>query len=198
MWSDGRSSRCGEALISSTVPVRAQARNSSPKSTSTGGRLPIRRVVGWPMTLTCGFSQAATNRLVISARDCSKCECTEATQMSKPARKSAPQSTEPSAPGPEAGHPGQLEHAGRDLGPQLVEGLDAARLAELGDLGRDRGADAGDRAERLDVEPADVVGPAAHRTGRLLVVPGPEHVAARDLRQLRILKQERSDLVIHA
>ena len=32
MWSDGRSSRCGEALISSAVPVRAQARNSSPKS----------------------------------------------------------------------------------------------------------------------------------------------------------------------
>src|SRR5690348_18041184 len=49
MWSDGRSSRCGEALISSAVPVRAQARNSSPKFTSTGGRLPIRRVVGWPM-----------------------------------------------------------------------------------------------------------------------------------------------------
>ena len=68
MWSDGRSSRCGEALISSAVPVRAQARNSSAKSTSTGGRLPIRRVSGCPMTLTCGFSQAVMNRLVISAR----------------------------------------------------------------------------------------------------------------------------------
>jgi len=82
----------------SAVPVRAQARTSSPKSTSTGGRLPIRRVVGWPMTLTCGFSHAAMNRLVISVRESSKCECTEATQMSNPARKSASQSTEPSGP----------------------------------------------------------------------------------------------------
>ncbi len=38
------------------------------------------------------------NRLVISARGCSKWECTKATQMSNPARKSAPQSTEPSGP----------------------------------------------------------------------------------------------------
>jgi hypothetical protein len=45
-----------------------------------------RRVSGWPMTLTCGFSQAATSRLVISGRDCSKCECTEATQMSSAPR----------------------------------------------------------------------------------------------------------------
>ncbi len=52
--------------------MRAQARNNSPKSTSTGKRLPIRRAVGWPMTLTCGFSQAVMNRLVISARGCSK------------------------------------------------------------------------------------------------------------------------------
>jgi hypothetical protein len=50
------------------------------------------------MTLMCGFSHAARNRLVISARDSSKCECTEATQMSNPSRKSAPQSTEPSGP----------------------------------------------------------------------------------------------------
>src|SRR6266478_3031467 len=50
------------------------------------------------MTLTCGFSQAAMNRLVISTRGCSKWECTEATQMSNPARKSASQSTEPSGP----------------------------------------------------------------------------------------------------
>ena len=96
MWSEGRSSRCGEALTSSAVPVRAQARNSSPKSTSTGGRRPIRRVVGWPMTFTYGFSHATTNRRVISARGWSKWLCTEATHRSNPARKSAGQSTEPS------------------------------------------------------------------------------------------------------
>ena len=50
------------------------------------------------MTLTCGFSQAATNRRVISARGCSKWECTEATHRSNPAKKSASQSTEPSGP----------------------------------------------------------------------------------------------------
>ena len=45
---------------------------------------------------TYGFSQALTNRRVISAAVWVKCECTEATQMSNPARKSGAQSTPPS------------------------------------------------------------------------------------------------------
>ena len=48
------------------------------------------------MMLTYGFSQAATNRRVISARGWSKLECTEATHRSNPARKSPSQSTDPS------------------------------------------------------------------------------------------------------
>jgi hypothetical protein len=98
--------------------------------------------------------------------------------------------------GAEAGHPGQLEDAGRDLGAQFVEGRDPAGLAELGDLGRDRGADAGDRPQRLDVETAEVIGPAADGTSRLLVVPDPEHVAAGDDGQFGVLAQEGGDLFV--
>jgi len=96
MCSDGRSSRSGEALTSSAVPVRAQAAASSFRSTSTGGRRPILRVSGWPMMFTYGFSAAAMNLFVIVRRSWSKCEWTDATQMSKPSRKSSSQSTEPS------------------------------------------------------------------------------------------------------
>jgi len=48
------------------------------------------------MMCTQGFSQARMNLAVISCRDWPKCECTEATQMSKPSRNSAGQSTVPS------------------------------------------------------------------------------------------------------
>ena len=98
--------------------------------------------------------------------------------------------------GPEARHPGQLEDAGRDLGAQLVEGLDAAGVAVFGDLGRDRGADRGNGTQGLDVERADVLAPAADRARRLLVVPGPEHVAAGDLDQLGVLGQQPRDYLI--
>ena len=47
---------------------------------------------------TYGFSQARTNRAVISSADWVKCEWTDATQTSNPARKSASQSTDPSGP----------------------------------------------------------------------------------------------------
>ena len=50
------------------------------------------------MMFTSGFSQARRNRRVISARGWSKCECTDATQTSNPARISSGQSTVPSGP----------------------------------------------------------------------------------------------------
>ena len=96
----------------------------------------------------------------------------------------------------EAGHPGQLEDAGRYLRAQLLERPDAPGVAVFGNLGRDRGADAGNRPQGLDVELADVVGPAAHRTGRLLIIPGPEHVAPGDLGQLGVLPQQPRDLFV--
>ena len=97
---------------------------------------------------------------------------------------------------PEAGHPGQLEHPGRDLGPQFVQGDDAPGGQVLGDLGRDRGAHAGDGAQALGVELADVLTPATDRPGRLLVVPGPEHVAAGDLGQLGVLPEQPRDFLV--
>src|SRR5229473_572544 len=71
-----------------------------------------------------------------------------------------------------------------------------AGLAVLGDLGRDRGADAGDGPQARGVKLADIVSPAADRTGRLLVVPGPEHVAAGDLGQLGVLPQQPRDFLV--
>ena len=100
--------------------------------------------------------------------------------------------------GSQAGHPGQLEDAGRYLGPQLVQRGDVPGGQVLGDLGRDRGADAGDGPQALGVEPADVIGPAADRTGRLLVVSGPEHVAPGDLGQLGVLPQQARDLLVRS
>jgi hypothetical protein len=96
------------------------------------------------------------------------------------------------------GHLGQLQDPGRYRRAQVLQRPDAPGLPVLGDLGRDRGAHAGNRPELFDAELADIVGPAADRTGRLLVVPGPEHVAAGDLGEFGVLAQERSDLFIHA
>ena len=48
------------------------------------------------MMFTYGFSHATMNRFVIARRSWSKCECTDATHMSNPLRKSSSQSTEPS------------------------------------------------------------------------------------------------------
>src|SRR5260370_30345308 len=52
------------------------------------------------------------------------------------------------------------------------------------------------RSQALDVELGDVVGQATDRAGGLLVVPGPEHVAAGDLGQLGVLPQQPRDLFV--
>ena len=97
---------------------------------------------------------------------------------------------------PEAGDPGQLQHPGRDPGPQLVQRGDPPGRGVLGDLGRDRGAHPGDGPQALGVELAYILAPAADGPGRLLVVPGPEHVAAGDLDQLGILAQQPRDFLV--
>src|SRR3984957_15292605 len=97
---------------------------------------------------------------------------------------------------PQARDPGQLQHPGRDPGPQLLQRGDPPGRGVLGDLGRDRGAHPGDGAQALDVELAYILGPAADGPGRLLVVPGPEHVAAGDLDQLGILAQQPRDFLV--
>ena len=97
---------------------------------------------------------------------------------------------------PEAGHPGQLQHPGRDPGPQLVQRGDPPGRGVLGDLGGDRGAHPGDGPQALGVELADILAPAADRPGGLLVVPGPEHVAAGDLDQLGVLAQQPRDFLV--
>src|SRR5215207_3138329 len=84
--SSPRSRREGEPLTSRAVPVAAAARYSASRSTSPAARLPMRRPVGWPMTLTAGCRQAATSRAVSSSRGWSRRSWTLATSTSKPSR----------------------------------------------------------------------------------------------------------------
>src|SRR5581483_8645203 len=99
---------------------------------------------------------------------------------------------------PEPGDPGQLPDPSRNLAPQFVQRGERAEPVHLVDLGSDRGADAGDLLELLDVELCRVAGVAGHRAGRLLVVPGAERIAAGDLEQFGVLVQEARDSLVRA
>ena len=100
--------------------------------------------------------------------------------------------------GADAGHLRDLQDAGRDLRPELVEGGDGAGPPVLGDLARDRGAHAGDLRQGGVGHRPEVARVAGHDLGRLLVVAGAERVAPGDREEFRVLPQHRRRVVVSA
>ena len=100
--------------------------------------------------------------------------------------------------GPEAGHPGKVADARRDLASQGLDCRDGAGSPVLGDLGRDRLADAGNGGERGVVHRGYVGRVARDGLGGLLIVPRPERVPAGYGQQFRVLPQQRGHVVVGA
>jgi hypothetical protein len=97
---------------------------------------------------------------------------------------------------PQTGNHGHRADAGRDLCPQLLDGGNPPGTQVLDDLVSDRRPDARDLLQSLGVQAADVVVVAGHRAGRLLVHPGPERVPADNGEQVRVLLEQRRDVVV--
>src|SRR5207245_772858 len=95
-WMSLRSSRSGDALISTALLCARAASNTASRSTSYGSRAPSKRPVGWARMLTYGFASARTMRAVISSRACLKREWTATRTRSSSLKVSSGKSSVPS------------------------------------------------------------------------------------------------------